>query len=353
MKKVILGISGGVDSAVAALLLKQQNYDVHAVFMQNWDDKNDPCCSATQDLSDARRVCDQLKIPLTTVNFASEYFQKVFQSMLDEYSKGRTPNPDILCNKEIKFKAFLEHAQTLNADYIATGHYARSQFINGQWHLLKAKDQKKDQSYFLYTLGQKELAFTLFPLGNLNKSEVRTLAQQVGLANYAKKDSTGICFIGERNFRKFLREYLLPKPGAIVTTDNIVLGQHQGLMFYTLGQRQGLGIGGQKKYRELPWYVVAKNFEKNQLIVAQEHDHPWLLGDKLYCADSHWIANAPSLPLACQAKVRYRQKEQACRIEKIANQYQITFHTSPWAITAGQAVVFYQDEECLGGATIL
>lgn len=349
-KKVIIGISGGVDSAVAALLLKEQGYDVHAVFMQNWDDKNDPYCSATLDLSDARIVCDQIKIPLTTVNFADQYFKKVFQYMLDEYAEGRTPNPDIICNQEIKFKEFLNYAKNLGADYIATGHYARVDFQNDQWRLLKGTDNSKDQSYFLYTLGQNELATSLFPLGGLKKTEVRTIAKNYGLANYAKKDSTGICFIGERNFSKFLKEYLLPKPGEIATTDGKILGKHFGLMFYTLGQRQGLGVGGQKNQKELPWYVVAKNMETNQLIVAQEHEHPLLLSKVLHYSKANWIKGEPSFPLNCQAKIRYRQTDQECTITKInANKYRVDFAVAQWAITPGQAVVFYQENECLGG----
>jgi len=354
-KKVIIGMSGGVDSAVSALQLVEQGYDVSAIFMQNWDHKNDPNCSAAQDLTDARAVCDKLKIPLTTVNFTEQYWHKVFQYMLDEYSAGRTPNPDIICNQEIKFKAFLQHALASGAHYIATGHYAQIREENGKWHLLKAVDLAKDQTYFLYTLGQEALSKTLFPIGHLKKNEVRLLAQKAGLSNYHKKDSTGICFIGERNFRKFLGEYLLSKPGEIVTTKNVVLGKHQGVMFYTLGQRQGLGIGGQKQQQEAPWYVVAKNLEKNQLIVAQKHDHPLLLSQHCISEKNHWIQeNAPTLPLMCWAKTRYRQTEQKCTITNFSHDHFYTsFQTNQWAVTPGQAIVYYAGDECLGGGTIV
>jgi len=347
-------MSGGVDSAVSALLLQEQGYDVHAVFMQNWDHTNDPNCSAVQDLTDARAVCDKLQIPLTTVDFSRQYWQKVFQFMLDEYTQGRTPNPDIVCNREIKFKEFLNYAKELKTNYFATGHYARIQKKSEKYSLLKGSDTNKDQSYFLYTLGQNELAFTLFPIGHLKKTAVRTIATKAKLANYAKKDSTGICFIGERNFSKFLSEYLLPKPGEIVSVDHVVLGKHNGLMFYTPGQRQGLGIGGHKNYPELPWYVVGKNYQKNQLIVAQNHNHPLLLSQELNCDCINWIREEPLFPLNCSAKIRYRQNDQKCIVSKIdAQNYHVQFLDKQRAIAAGQAVVFYQNDECLGGGTIV
>lgn len=361
-KKVIIGISGGVDSSVAALLLQEQGFCVEAVFMKNWEEKNsdtDPhasSCTAAQDFADARSVCDQLHIPLHAVNFSQEYWQRVFQYMLDEYAKGRTPNPDIMCNKEIKFKEFLNHAKTLKADYIATGHYARNICSNDKCKLYKALDQSKDQSYFLYTLGQQQLAYTLFPLGNLLKNTVRDVAKKAHLSNHAKKDSTGICFIGERNFKKFLSEYLLAKPGKIVTTEDEIIGKHDGLMFYTLGQRQGLGIGGKKGASEAPWYVVKKDLIHNKLIVAQNPCHPLLMSKILHCEEIHWISEKqPIFPLPCFAKIRYRQTEQPCTINKITEQnYCVTFVDTQRAITPGQAAVFYaEDGECLGGGTIM
>jgi tRNA-uridine 2-sulfurtransferase len=352
---VIVGMSGGVDSAVAALLLKNQDYKIQGVFMQNWEaDRDDPYCSIPQDLADAEKVCNQLQIPLTVVNFSKEYWERVFQNFLDEYAAGRTPNPDILCNKEIKFKAFLQYALDQGADYIATGHYARTVQINGSYQLLKGIDQNKDQSYFLYTLGQAQLSHSLFPLGELNKNTVRNLAEKAGLINFAKKDSTGICFIGERNFKKFLSEYLLAKPGDIITTEQQVIGKHDGLMFYTLGQRKGLSIGGRKDAQEKPWYVAAKDLNKNQLIVTQEHNHSLLLSSSLVCSNIHWIKEtAPNLPIKCCAKTRYRQSDQTCVITKLnTEQFQVNFAQPQWAVTPGQSVVFYQNDECLGGGII-
>lgn len=364
-KKVILGLSGGVDSAVAGLLLKEQGYDVTAIFMQNWKAANDdPFCMAEQDLTDAKKICDQLKISLHTVNFADEYWHKVFQYMLDEYAAGRTPNPDVLCNKEIKFKAFLEYAKSQGADFIATGHYARAVFHDNKYHLLKGIDANKDQSYFLHALNQEQLKYALFPVGELTKTAVRAIAKKANLINYAKKDSTGICFIGERKFKKFLQEYLLNKPGEIYSIDNYVgarravplqkcgtyIGRHDGLMFYTLGQRQGLNIGGQKNAKEAPWYVVQKDFVNNRLIVSQNHDHPLLLKKELCCGPIHWISGeAPKFPINCTAKIRYRQSDQLCVIKDFD---QIEFIESQWAATPGQYVVFYDGEECLGGAVI-
>lgn len=352
---VIVGLSGGVDSAVAALLLQQQGYHVEAVFMQNWQDQNDSHCTAFQDLADAQKICDSLKIKLHTVNFSQEYWDKVFQYFLDEYAAYRTPNPDVLCNKEIKFKAFLDFAKQLGADFIATGHYARIKYLNGKYQLLKAIDNNKDQSYFLHLLNQEQLAPSLFPIGELTKPQVRELAKQHGFANYAKKDSTGICFIGERKFKNFLSEYLLNKPGDIVTTENKVIGKHDGLMFYTIGQRQGLKIGGQKNAQEAPWYVAEKDVRNNRLIVTQNKNDPALAATKLSCDQVHWISGEqPDFSQCYTAKIRYRQTDQPCKIiPQDGSKLQVEFDTPQWAITPGQAVVFYSNEICLGGATII
>ena len=308
--RVIVGMSGGVDSSVAALLLKQQRYAVEGVFMSNWEaDNDDPFCGAKQDLTDARTVCDQLQIPFHTVNFSQNYWDKVFQYFLDEYAAGRTPNPDIMCNKEIKFKAFLNYALEQGADYIATGHYARCDKNSDNYKLQKAIDNNKDQSYFLYTLGQEQLKHCLFPLGNYEKPKVRQSAKTAGFVNHAKKDSTGICFIGERKFKAFLSEYLLAQPGNIETEDGKIIGRHQGLMFYTLGQRQGLGIGGKKAAAESPWYVIHKDIPRKALIVGQGHNHPLLLSKSLICSQLHWVSVSP-MPEAfsCKAKTRYRHR---------------------------------------------
>jgi tRNA-specific 2-thiouridylase len=372
-KLVILGISGGVDSSVAALLLQQQGYNVEAVFMQNWQEDTEGensvsggGCNAAQDLKDAQQVCEKLSIPLHVVNFSHEYWYKVFQYFLDEYAAGRTPNPDVMCNKEIKFRVFLDYAKQLGADYIATGHYARHNVHHDSHQLLKAKDAGKDQTYFLYTLNQEQLKHVLFPLGDLVKDEVRTIAEKNQFINHAKKDSTGICFIGERKFKQFLGEYLLVKPGEIIEVDSgTVIGKHDGVMFYTLGQRQGLGIGGMKGAKESPWYVAGKDIKHNQLLVSQDPDHPMLLTDNLRCNQVHWISGrAPQLPLTCKAKIRYRQEDQDCVIEttNAANigdsgndngvSCDVKFAKPQWAITPGQAVVFYREDECLGGGVI-
>lgn len=351
---IIVGMSGGVDSSVTAALLCEQGFRVTGLFMRNWDaDDKDPFCTASQDLTDARAVCDKLNIPLKTVNFAQEYWDRVFQHFLDEYAAGRTPNPDVLCNKEIKFRAFLDHALDLGADAIATGHYAR---IHTTTHhqLLRGLDNNKDQSYFLYTLGQQQLARSRFPLGELSKTTVRAMAERYGFINHAKKDSTGICFIGERKFQRFLSEYLLAQPGALETAEGEEIGQHSGLMFYTLGQRQGLGIGGLQNFSEAPWYVVSKDIDRNVLVVAQQHDHALLLSDNLVCQDTHWVqGEAPPLPLRCTAKIRYRSHDQTCVIEAGSEgNYRVVFDEPQRAITPGQSVVFYQDERCLGGGII-
>lgn len=354
-QRVIAGLSGGVDSAVAALLLQQQGFDVQGLFMKNWeeDDVNGHC-GAAEDLKDAKQVCERLGIPLHKVNFATEYWDRVFQYFLGEYRAGRTPNPDVMCNTEIKFKAFLEHAIGLGADLIATGHYARVERCGDRYCLLKARDAAKDQTYFLHGLGQSQLAKTLFPLGNLEKPEVRRIAAEAGFANHAKKDSTGICFIGERKFRDFLSRYLPAQPGEIRTPEGGLLGMHQGLMFYTLGQRQGLGIGGRRGASEEPWYVIGKDLERNVLVVAQGHDHPLLYHRGLETLNVHWIAGeAPAVPLHCRAKTRYRQPDQACIITEIARgRCRVVFDRPQRAVTPGQSVVFYQADECLGGGII-
>ncbi|MDR1057135.1 MAG: tRNA 2-thiouridine(34) synthase MnmA [Coxiellaceae bacterium] len=355
-KFVIVGLSGGVDSAVAALLLKKAGYWVEAVFMQNWQQSSDDNCNALQDLQDAARVCDILNIKLHTVDFSSEYWHKVFQRFLDEYVSGRTPNPDVLCNKEIKFRAFLDHAKSLGADFMATGHYARKITSDNKELLLKALDSSKDQTYFLYLLNQEQLTASLFPLGDLTKQKVRKIAEVAGLPNYAKKDSTGICFIGERKFKAFLSEYLLDRPGDIITTDKKVIGRHQGLMFYTYGQRKGIGIGGQPGRLEAPWYVVGKDLKTNRLIVTQDKADPTLMAKKLICDKVHWITGEEiELPFKCHAKIRYRQRDQECLITKnnASNNISVEFFTAQWAITPGQSIVFYDQDKCLGGSTIL
>jgi tRNA-specific 2-thiouridylase len=354
-KRVIVGISGGVDSAVSAYLLQQQGYDVQGLFMKNWEEDDDAeYCSAAVDLEDATQVCATLGIPLHTRNFASEYWDRVFSYFLEEYRAGRTPNPDVLCNKEIKFKVFLEQALALGAGHIATGHYARVTFRDGYYRLLKARDHNKDQTYFLHALGQHQLEKAWFPLGELTKPEVRALAEKIGFANAAKKDSTGICFIGERKFKDFLSRFLPAQPGEMRTPDDEVVGEHDGLMYYTLGQRQGLGIGGCKDGSGEPWFVVGKDLDHNILLVAQGHDHPLLFRDRLSAEQLNWIAEIPSeLPFRCMAKTRYRQPDQACTITTLeGDRCEVVFDQPQRAITPGQSVVFYRDDECLGGGVI-
>lgn len=349
---VIVGMSGGVDSSVAALLLKQQGYQVSGIFMQNWED-DDEHCTARQDYRDAASVAAKLGMPITTVNFAEEYWERVFEHFLSEYSAGRTPNPDILCNKEIKFKAFLEHARSQGADAIATGHYVRSGGDNSQISLLRGLDTNKDQSYFLYTLNQEQLRPSLFPVGGLEKPRVRELAQVAGFHVHSKKDSTGICFIGERKFTTFLSEYLPAQPGDIVTDTDEIIGRHTGLMFYTLGQRQGLGIGGLSNSTDSPWYVLAKDLKDNRLIVGQGHDHPTLFRSHLTAHDVHWVHDAGKAEFRCTAKVRYRQSDQAVVVKTRENgTLDITFDDPVRAATPGQSIVFYSGEQCLGGAII-
>jgi len=353
--KIMMGMSGGVDSSVAALLLLEQGYQVEGLFMKNWEeDDTQEVCTAEEDLRDARSVCDTLDIPLHTVNFSTEYWDRVFEYFLAEYRAGRTPNPDIMCNREIKFKAFLDYALDLGADGIATGHYVRSDCHDGIHRLKKGLDGNKDQSYFLYALGQYPLSKSLFPIGELEKRQVRKLADQHHFTNARKKDSTGICFIGERNFRDFLQTYLPAQPGDIVTPDGTTIGQHQGLMYYTIGQRQGLGIGGQKSGTEDPWYVADKDLQNNILRVVQGHNHPLLFKNLLIAKDLHWTAEKePKLPLICTAKTRYRQPDQACEVRQTGkNSVEVIFTEPQRAITPGQSVVFYQDDICLGGGII-
>ena len=347
-------MSGGVDSSVAAYLLLQQGYQVEGLFMKNWEEDDTPeYCSASVDLADAQQVCDRLGIHLHTVNFSSEYWDNVFEHFLEEYRSGRTPNPDIMCNREIKFKAFLEHAQTLGAERIATGHYVRSRRHNGEVQLLRGLDNNKDQSYFLYALDQHQVGHALFPVGELDKSEVRAIARTQSFQTHDKKDSTGICFIGERKFKDFLQQYIPAQPGRIESIAGDELGEHSGLMYYTIGQRQGLGIGGVEHADTLPWYVVDKDLERNRLIVAQGEDHPRLHHGACRVTDLHWIGQAREAPFACTAKIRYRQQDNACRVLEIkGGDAVIHFEQPQRAITPGQALVLYDGEQCLGGGTI-
>lgn len=355
-QQIIVGMSGGVDSSVTALLLHQQGLSVSGLFMKNWEDRTpDGHCPAAVDAQDAMGVCDKIGIPMDAVNFAAEYWDRVFEYFLDEYRSGRTPNPDILCNKEIKFKAFLDYALTQGADRIATGHYARIAEENGQFKLFKGKDNSKDQSYFLYTLGQTQLSKTLFPLGDLPKSEVRRIAAEAAFENHAKKDSTGICFIGEREFKSFLNNYLPAQPGEIKTLEGKTIGQHDGLMFHTIGQRKGLRIGGLREDSNgEPWYVCDKNLDDNVLLVVQGSEHPALFKQALQAIDLHWISgHPPALPLRCKAKVRYRQDDQPCRIVSSEQGVATVIFDQPQrAVTLGQSIVFYHQDECLGGGII-
>ena len=349
-------MSGGVDSSVTALQLLEQGHQVSGLFMKNWEeDEGTEHCTAMEDLADAQQVCDKLGITLKTVNFAAEYWDEVFEVFLSEFKAGRTPNPDILCNKHVKFKAFLNHAiEDLGADYIATGHYARITENNDKFFLLKGLDPNKEQSYFLYTLGQKALSKTLFPIGHLHKPEIRALAKKAGFDNHKKKDSTGICFIGERKFTEFLQRYLPSQPGEMVNPDGQFIGKHQGLMYYTLGQRQGLGIGGVKNAPDEPWYVLDKDLENNRLIIGQGHDHPLMLHNTLEANQLDWCSNQSlTETILCKAKTRYRQADQGCQVIPLGNdRCRVLFEQPQRAITPGQSVVFYQDEVCLGGGII-
>ncbi len=360
-KKVVIGMSGGVDSSVAAWLLKQQGYEVIGLFMKNWEDDDDSeYCSTRQDWIDAASVADVIGVDIEAVNFAAEYKDRVFAEFLREYQAGRTPNPDVLCNAEIKFKAFLDHAVDLGADLIATGHYARvrQNEVNGRFELLKAVDHTKDQSYFLHRLNQAQLSKTLFPLGEIPKTEVRRIAAELKLPNAAKKDSTGICFIGERPFREFLNRYLSYKPGPMKTPDGKVVGEHVGLSFYTLGQRKGIGIGGVKTYQNADgssdaWYVARKDVVNNTLWVVQGHDHPWLLSSTLAAAQASWIAGEPPQAARIAAKTRYRQADVPCDVAPLADgAFALDFVDAQWAVTPGQSAVLYDGDVCLGGGII-
>ena len=366
-KRVIVGLSGGVDSAVSAYLLKKQGYEVIGLFMKNWEDDDDSeYCSSRQDWLDAASVADVLGIDIEFVNFASEYKDRVFAEFLREYQAGRTPNPDVLCNAEIKFKAFLDHAMRLGGSKIATGHYARVRECEGRFELLKGLDPAKDQSYFLHRLNQAQLSRTLFPVGELEKTEVRRIAAEIGLPNAGKKDSTGICFIGERPFREFLNRYLAHQPGPIRDDRGRLLGEHVGLSFYTLGQRKGIGIGGIKEKgaargggEHAPWFVARKDMQANTLYVVQGHDHPWLLSTQLVSDQASWVAGIPPEPGAYAAKTRYRQADAACTYAPVQAQdnstehrFALKFDAPQWAVTPGQSAVLYDGEVCLGGGII-
>ena len=370
-QRVVVGLSGGVDSAVTAWLLKKQGFEVIGIFMKNWEDDDDSeYCSSNIDFVDAAAVADVIGIEIEHVNFAAEYKDRVFAEFLREYQAGRTPNPDILCNAEIKFKAFLDHALRLGAEKIATGHYARARLnsATGRHELLKGLDPSKDQSYFLHRLNQAQLARTMFPIGELHKTEVRRIAAEIGLPNAKKKDSTGICFIGERPFREFLNRYIAKEPGPVKDGTAApgskdygrTIARHQGLSFYTLGQRQGLGIGGLKAKgaqkgggEHAPWFVARKDMEKNTLWVVQGHDHPWLLSHRLHAQDASWVAGVPPAAGALGAKTRYRQADAACAIGDIdGNNFSLQFPQAQWAVTPGQSAVLYDGEVCLGGGVI-
>ncbi|WP_163652963.1 tRNA 2-thiouridine(34) synthase MnmA [Listeria sp. PSOL-1] len=349
--RVVVGMSGGVDSSVTAYLLKEQGYDVVGIFMKNWDDTDESgVCTATEDYEDVIRVANQIDIPYYAVNFEKEYWEKVFTYFLDEYKLGRTPNPDVMCNKEIKFKAFLEHAESLGADYVATGHYARVKEENGEIKLLRGLDQNKDQTYFLNQLSQSQLKKVMFPLGHMEKSEVRHIAMAANLATATKKDSTGICFIGERDFKKFLSEYLPAKPGKMKTFSGVEVGNHDGLMYYTIGQRHGLGIGGDGE----PWFVAGKDLQENTLFVTQGFHHESLYSDALIATDLSFTSDLPKETcFSATAKFRYRQADVGVKVRLLENnQAEVVFDEPVRAVTPGQAVVFYQGEECLGGGTI-
>jgi tRNA-specific 2-thiouridylase len=354
-ERIVVGLSGGVDSAVAALLLKRAGHDVVGLFMKNWEeDDNDEYCSTRQDLIDAAAVADVIGIELEAVNFAAEYKDRVFAEFLREYQAGRTPNPDVLCNAEIKFKAFLDHAMRLGAARIATGHYAQVGEREGKVQLLRGADGTKDQSYFLHRLTQAQLSRAMFPIGDIRKTEVRRIAAEAGLPNHAKKDSTGICFIGERPFREFLNRYLPKAPGPIMTPQGMQLGTHIGLAFYTIGQRKGIGIGGTAGSDGDAWYVAQKDVRANALIVVQGHDHPLLLRKSLQATDASWISGeAPAAGSTHTAKTRYRQSDSACTVTRSeGGALSVDFAEPHWAVTPGQSVVLYDGAACLGGAVI-
>lgn len=353
-EKIVVGISGGVDSSVAALLLAEQGYDVECIFMKNWEDQDDEICTSADDYNDALQVCNILGLPIHSVNFSKDYWNKVFSYFLSEYKAGRTPNPDVLCNREIKFKAFLNYALKLGVTKIATGHYAKIEYKNSEYRLLKGKDNNKDQSYFLYMLSHDPLSKSKFPLGELNKEDVRSIAKKAGLPTAEKKDSTGICFVGEQNFKEFLERYLPANPGDIISLDQKKVGTHSGLMYYTIGQRKGLGIGGGHSNLSSPWYVVGKDMIKNNLIVCQGKENPALYSEKIIATNLHWISNLqPDTTKELTAKIRYRQKDQFCNIEILNNNSSIvTFQKPVFAAAPGQSIVFYNDDTCLGGGII-
>lgn len=345
MKTVVVGISGGVDSSVVALLLKEAGYKVIALFMKNWEE-DDQWCTAEADYEDVACVCAKLKIPFYTVNFAKEYWERVFSLCLKGYESGYTPNPDILCNKEIKFRLLLQKALEMGADYLATGHYCRKVMVDGLWHLARGYDMDKDQSYFLYTIKSEILNKVLFPVGELCKGEVRNLAERAGLVTAKKRDSTGICFIGERDFKPFLARFIEKKIGNFETTDGVVIGSHDGCAYYTIGQRRGLNIGG----RGEAWYVVGKDVARNVVLVAQGEDNPALYRNELYVQELSWVASEPSFPLRCTAKIRYRSKDVSCTVHSGGH---VCFDEKQKAVTAGQSIVFYNGEICLGGGVIV
>ena len=352
-ERLVVGLSGGVDSSVAAARLAAAGHEVQGIFMRNWEPAPGEPCPAEQDYADARAVARALELPLSAVDFVAEYRERVFARFLAEYEAGRTPNPDILCNTEIKFGTFLEHARARGAEAVATGHYARRRHRDGHWQLLRAVDANKDQTYFLHGLDQDQLAAARFPLGELTKDEVRAEAERLGLSTAHKRDSTGICFIGEQDFRAFLSRYLATEPGPMVTPEGNRVGEHQGLAFYTLGQRQGLGLGGVRGYPDRPWFVVGKAPGENALIVAQGGDHPWLMSRELTASGLHWIAGeAPELPRHCTVRTRYRQPDRPATIDAEGDRLTVRFDEPERAVTPGQAVVIYDGEVCLGGATI-
>ena len=355
MSKIVVGMSGGVDSAVTALLLKRAGHDVTGIFMNNWEEKDEAgVCTSEPDWADVRSVCYKIGIRCYSVNYAREYRDQVFRYFLEEYARGRTPNPDVLCNREIKFGVFLNLAEQLGAEKLATGHFARLDCNRDTYRLLRARDENKDQTYFLYMLGQHALSRAMFPVGGLTKAQVRQIARDAGLPVSEKKDSTGVCFIGERNFRKFLSGYLPAQPGELVTSDGEIIGRHQGLMYYTIGQRRGLGIGGRGDGRR--WYVVEKDLKRNRLVVAQGGDAPELFSTLARCSNASWIAGcAPAedgMPLRCQVRLRHRQPLQNCTIRLNGAAVNIEFDQPQRAVTPGQSAVFYDGEVCLGGAIL-
>lgn len=357
-EKVIVGMSGGVDSSVTAWLLQQQGYEVEGLFMFNWAEDEEGYCEAADDYQNALSVCDELGIPLHRADFSAEYRERVFQSFLDDYEAGYTPNPDVLCNREIKFKSFLDYALRLGADKIATGHYAGLRHGPEQTQLLMAKDQNKDQTYFLALVTEEALRRVLFPLAEFSKPEVRAMAAEAGLPNHARKDSTGICFIGERPMRDFLGQYLKSEPGAIFSLDHEgrEVGKHQGLLFHTLGQRRGLGLGGMQDAQDAPWFVVRKDLSDNSLWVSQNGEHPQLMSSSATIKDAHWINSAPALPLQCRARMRHRQKLQGCTVQAVADdpsQLSVIFDEPQRAVAPGQYIVLYQADVCLGGGSVI